>query len=183
MVASQTKPEEIVVQTKEDAEKYLLNAPTLAKLGEELVFRVSLEVLDSWREQLRASFPEAVLRPIPPRRRWSADTPKAYPAGSTPMLAPANYRTLPPVQRAAKREPPGGGFNITHRGSGVPAAQHPSGKDIFARCMHCASADTLVIYNSSSTHYGRGETWRWEATEYECRECGRINYHQYSEEW
>ncbi len=166
---------EVRILTREDAEKYLAMASGLASLGDKLVLRIAEEVLETHRERLRSALPAVVLRPIPPRRPYTRDRPVAY---DQPTRAPTNFRSLPPCQKRPEKDPPGGGYTITYVGSGVRTSKHPLAKDWFSRCMHCASTDTRVIYASSSAHFGRVETSRWHECEYECRECGKYNYHQ-----
>ncbi|MFN7130742.1 MAG: hypothetical protein ACK4N5_01590 [Myxococcales bacterium] len=170
---------ELLVSTPEQAEELLAKAEALDR-GRGLICRIPEPVLDSHRERLRAALPHAVLRPVPPRRPYTLDWPKAY------VIDPARLAKIQaqqPCEEVPRLPVAGGGGATTWEGSGVPAAHHPLAKGWFTRCMHCASTDTLVIRASSAMHYGRSETFVWEECEYLCRECGMGNYHQVNDEY
>lgn len=178
-----TPHEEVRVTTQEEADGYLSRAEAFTPLGRSLIFRISEEVLKSHRNQFRATFPEAVLRPIPPPRPYTLDRPVAYQRRGLSLGGVSNFRELPPCTELPRREPPGGGYAQTYVGSGVPASAHPLAKDWFSRCMNCAGTDTRVISASSATHYGRIDTSQWDECEYECMECGWFTYHQVNREF
>ena len=173
---------EIPLLTARDAERYLLSAPYFGWLGDDLVFRVAQEVLVTHRARLRRQIPNAVLRPIPPRRAWTQASPFALPACSRPRCVPADFRSLPPFVSVPNDDRSGNGYETVYVGSGVPASLHPSAHRYFALCMHCASSDTHVVYSCHSARYGRYETWTWDTCVWLCLECDRFNYSEYQDE-
>lgn len=170
--------QEVRILTGEEADKYLSMAPDLLPLGNKLVFRISEGALETHRERLRATFPAAVLRPIPPPEPYTSGRLVAYEHMQKLLDVEGSFRDFPPCVKLPKVDPPGGGYERTYVGSGIPASEHPLANGWFSRCMNCASKETRVIYASSATHFGSAETSRWNECWYECLECGKFNYHQ-----
>ncbi|WP_162159730.1 UvrD-helicase domain-containing protein [Cystobacter fuscus] len=170
--------QEVRILAGEEADKYLSMAPDLLPLGNKLIFRISEGALETHRERLRATFPAAVLRPIPPPKPYTSGRPVAYEHMQKLLDVEGSFRDFPPCVKLPTVDPPGGGYERTYVGSGVPASEHPLANGWFSRCMNCASKETRVIYASSATHFGSIETSRWNECWYECLECGKFNYHQ-----
>ncbi|HYO56978.1 ATP-dependent helicase [Archangium sp.] len=175
--------QEVRILTGEEADKYLSMAPDLLSLGNRLIFRISEGALETHRERLRATFPAAVLRPIPPPEPYTSGRPVAYEHMQKLLDVEGSFRDFPPCVKLPTAGPPGGGYERTYVGSGVPASEHPLANGWFSRCMNCASKETRVIYASSATHFGSAETSRWNECWYECLECGKFNYHQTNYEY
>lgn len=147
--------------------------------GRGLTVRGTPALLARHRAALRAALPRVSLSPRPPQNPpddiFAAGTPLST---TRPMLAPADFRTLPRWGRAPKQPTSSdwqsGSISL---GSGV-SFEEAGVKGTFCLCAACASDDTRCIYASyESVFYGgECETTTYTRVEYECIECGNFTH-------
>ncbi|MDP1826335.1 MAG: hypothetical protein Q8L48_23915 [Archangium sp.] len=150
--------------------------PVVARGGRGVVAFCEASLLELVPPELRRALPHAefTLLPTPPRPFDPEDFHKDAEVSVTPVLAPMNFRSLPPRTRTDRPSTQNSGTtDSSYVGSGVPFEEHESR---FSSCGWCGGADTRCIFENGSSLYSHYETTTYASWEYECLGCGLFSH-------